>query len=86
MTHRRMKFGRSDVFLHKAPISFDASVQEMFNPFACGGTLLLATPGGEKDTQYLARVCKEQRVTCCSFVPSQLDVVLQVLHTLLHPL
>ena len=61
-----MKLGPSDVFLQKAPISFDASVQELFNSLACGGVLLLAAPGGEKDTQYLARLCKEQRVTCCS--------------------
>ena len=70
--------GRSDVFLQKAPVSFDASVQEMFNSLACGGLLLLAAPGGERDTQYLARLCKAERVTCCSFVPSQLDVLLQV--------
>jgi len=74
---RKMDLGPRDVFLQKAPVSFDASVQELFNPFACGGVLLLAAPGGEKDTQYLARLCREQRVTCASFVPSQLDVLLQ---------
>ena len=74
---RKLKLGPSDVFLQKAPISFDASVQELFNSLACGGVLLLAAPGGEKDTEYLARLCKEQQVTCCSFVPSQLDVLLQ---------
>ena len=75
---RKLKLGPDDVFLQKAPVSFDASVQELFNSFACGGVLLLAAPGGEKDTQYLARLCREQRVTCASFVPSQLDVLLQV--------
>ena len=74
---RKLELGPSDVFLQKAPVSFDASVQELFNSLACGGVLLLAAPGGEKDTQYLARLCKEQRVTCASFVPSQLDVLLQ---------
>ena len=74
---RKLKLGPGDVFLQKAPVSFDASVQELFNSFACGGVLLLAAPGGEKDTQYLVRLCKEQRVTCASFVPSQLDVLLQ---------
>ena len=71
--------GRSDVFLLKAAISFDASVQEMFNSLACGGLLLLAEPGGEKDTQYLASLCKAERVSCCSFVPSQLDLLLRVM-------
>ena len=74
---RKLELGPDDVFLLKAPVSFDASVQELFNSLACGGVLLLAAPGGEKDTQYLARLCKEQRVTCASFVPSQLDVLLQ---------
>ena len=74
---RKLELGPDDVFLQKAPVSFDASVQELFNLLACGGVLLLAAPGGEKDTQYLARLCKEQRVTCASFVPSQLDVLLQ---------
>ena len=74
---RKLKLGPDDVFLQKAPVSFDASVQELFNSLACGGVLLLATPGGEKDTQYLARLCQSKRVTCASFVPSQLDVLLQ---------
>ena len=74
---RKLKLGPDDVFLQKAPVSFDASVQELFNSLACGGVLLLAAPGGEKDTQYLARLCQSKRVTCASFVPSQLDVLLQ---------
>jgi non-ribosomal peptide synthetase component F len=74
---RKLELGPRDVFLQKAPVSFDASVQELFNSFACGGVLLLAEFGGERDTQYLARLCKEQRVTCASFVPSQLDALLQ---------
>jgi non-ribosomal peptide synthetase component F len=77
---RKLDLGPRDVFLQKAPVSFDASVQELFNSLACGGVLLLADPGGERDTQYLARACREQRVTCASFVPSQLDVLLQVCH------
>ena len=72
-----MQLGSRDVFLQKAPVSFDASVQELFHSLACNGKLLLAAPGGEKDTQYLARLCKAKHVTCCSFVPSQLDVLLQ---------
>ena len=54
-----------------------ASVQELFGPLTCGGVLLLAAPGGEKDTQYLARLCKEQRVSCIVLVPSALEVLMQ---------
>ena len=81
--HRKMQLGPDDVFLQKAPISFNASVQELFHSLACNGKLLLAAPGGEKDTQYLARLCMVQRVTGASFVPLQLDVLLQA--RALHP-
>ena len=54
-----------------------ASVQELFGPLTCGGTLLLAVPGGEKDTEYMARLCVAQRVSCIVLVPSALEVLLQ---------
>lgn len=53
--------------------------QEIFGPLSCGGKLVLAVPGGEKDTQYLAHVIAAQGITFCQFVPSQLDATLQVL-------
>ena len=52
--------------------------QELFGPLACGGRVVLAVPGGEKDTQYLAQLIAAQGVTLCQFVPSQLDAELQV--------
>ena len=54
--------------------------QELFSPLACGGKLVLAAPGGEKDTQYLAQLIAAQGVTFCIYVPSQLDASLQVRH------
>ena len=55
-------------------------MQELFSPLSCGGKLVLAVPGGEKDTQYLARLKASQGVTFCIYVPSQLDAALQVVH------
>lgn len=52
-------------------------MQELFSPLTCGATLLLAVPGGEKDTQYMARLCLTQRVSCIVLVPSALEVLLQ---------
>ena len=49
---------------------------------ATGGSLVIAAPGGEKDTQYLARLCKEHDVSSCTFVPSQWDAMLRVSTTL----
>ena len=55
-----------------------AGAQELFGAFACGGSLVIAAPGGQRDTLYLARLCRQQRVTFAVFVPSQLDGLLQV--------
>lgn len=51
-------------------------MQELFNAFACGGRVVLAAPGMEKDTQALARLIAEQAITNMSCVPSQLEVLL----------
>lgn len=50
----------------------------MFGFMAGGGKLVIAAPGGEKDTQYLARMCKQHDVASCTFIPSQLDALLRV--------
>lgn len=55
-----------------------AGAQELFGAFACGGSLVVAAPGGQRDTLYLARLCRQQRVTFAVFVASQLDGLLQV--------
>ena len=52
--------------------------QELFIPWTYGGKVVLAVPGGEKDTQYLTHVMAEQGITHCFMVPSQLDALLQV--------
>lgn len=54
----------------------ERALQELFNAFACGGRVVLAAPGMEKDTQALARLISAQGVTNCSCVPSQLEVLL----------
>lgn len=70
--------GPGDTFLQKTPISFDVSVRELFFPYSCGGCLVFAEPGGHRDTEYLARLMGQMQVSCASFVPSQLEVFLQV--------
>ena len=76
--------GSRDVFLQKTPISFDVSVRELFFPYCVGGCLVFAQPGGHRDVQYLAQLMEQRRVSCCSFVPSQLEVFLQVGSIWLH--
>lgn len=70
--------GPEDIFLQKTPISFDASMREIFPPFFCGARLVVAPPGMQRDTQGLIQIITEQRVTCTSWVPSQLEIFAQV--------
>lgn len=70
--------GPEDVFIQKTPISFDASMREIFPPFFCGARLVIAPPGMQRDTQGLIKIITEQRVTCTSWVPSQLEIFAQV--------
>ncbi|MEV0101255.1 amino acid adenylation domain-containing protein [Nocardia sp. NPDC050789] len=64
--------GRDDVVLFKTPATFDVSVWELFAPLATGGRMIVATPDGHRDPQYLADVIAAHHVTITSFVPSML--------------
>ncbi|HEY6927020.1 MAG TPA: amino acid adenylation domain-containing protein, partial [Steroidobacteraceae bacterium] len=66
-----------DVVLQKTPLTFDASVWEVFLPLLCGATLALARPGGEKDPEYLCNACNEFGVTTLQLVPSVLELLLE---------
>ncbi len=66
----------ADVVLQKTPFSFDVSVWEFFWPLTTGATLVMARPGGHRDTAYLADVVSRRGVTVCHFVPSMLRAFL----------
>ena len=67
----------SDRVLQKTPFSFDVSVWEFFWPFIAGAELVVAKPGGHRDSGYLAALIKEHAVTTLHFVPSMLQVFVQ---------
>ncbi|MDH3978509.1 MAG: amino acid adenylation domain-containing protein, partial [Gammaproteobacteria bacterium] len=67
----------ADRVLQKTPFSFDVSVWEFFWPLMTGATLVVARPGGHKDSTYLVRTIREHQVTTVHFVPSMLQVFLQ---------
>jgi amino acid adenylation domain-containing protein len=69
--------GPEDAVLQKAPLAFDFSVWECFAPLIAGARLVLARPGGHRDSAYLARVIAERGVTLAHFVPSMLRVWLE---------
>jgi nonribosomal peptide synthetase DhbF len=68
--------GSADRYLHKASISFDASVWEIFAPLTAGATIVVARNDGQRDPAYLAQLIRDQRVTAAAFVPSMLRVFL----------
>jgi amino acid adenylation domain-containing protein len=66
-----------DRVLQKTPFSFDVSVWEFFWPLLVGARLVVARPGGHKDSGYLVRVIVEQEITTLHFVPSMLQLFLE---------
>jgi amino acid adenylation domain-containing protein len=67
---------RRDRVLATAPSSFDASVVELFWPLAAGSVIVLARPGGNRDSAYLAELILRERVTTIETVPTVLAALL----------
>ncbi|MGI5506273.1 amino acid adenylation domain-containing protein [Lentzea sp. CA-135723] len=65
-----------DRVLQKTPMSFDVSVWEIFWPLFGGATLVLAKPGGHRDTDYLVRLVQDRGITVVHFVASMLTAFL----------
>ncbi|WP_433217547.1 amino acid adenylation domain-containing protein [Microtetraspora malaysiensis] len=66
-----------DRVLHKTPTTFDVSVWELFWPLITGATMVIARPGGHRDTAYLRDLIKAEGVTTAHFVPSMLHAFLE---------
>ncbi|ARU60274.1 hypothetical protein CBW65_03745 [Tumebacillus avium] len=69
--------GSTDKILQKTPIGFDASVWEFWAPLLSGATLIMARPGGHRDSGYLAQAVKEQGITVLQLVPTMLALLLE---------
>jgi amino acid adenylation domain-containing protein len=67
----------ADRVLQKTPFTFDVSVWEFFWPLISGARLIVARPGGQRDSAYLVQVIKSQQITTLHFVASMLQVFLQ---------
>ncbi|KEI98762.1 hypothetical protein N496_03920 [Clostridium botulinum A2B3 87] len=65
-----------DRVLQKTVMTFDVSVWEFLWPLSVGAVLVMARPGGHKDSGYLVDVIKEKRITTVHFVPSMLRAFL----------
>ncbi|MFC6016164.1 amino acid adenylation domain-containing protein [Plantactinospora solaniradicis] len=56
--------------LHKAPLTFDASVWELFWPLSVGAELVIAEPGRHHDLAYVISLLETARISVVQFVPS----------------
>ncbi|MFD2168651.1 amino acid adenylation domain-containing protein [Tumebacillus lipolyticus] len=69
--------GAGDRVLQKTPIGFDASVWEFWAPLLSGAQLVLARPGGHRDSGYLVSAVKAQQITVLQLVPTMLGLMLE---------
>ena len=67
---------RGDRILQMTTISFDAAVSDFFMPLLSGATVVMAEPGEHRDTRYLVRTLREERITTVVMVPSLLRLLL----------
>lgn len=74
-----------DAVLYKTPITFDVSVWELLWPLRTGARMVIAAPAGHRDPEYLRECMERSGVTVAHFVPSMLDVYLDVVTTGGHP-
>ncbi|WP_414587304.1 amino acid adenylation domain-containing protein [Scytonema sp. PCC 10023] len=68
---------QGDRVLQKTPFSFDVSVWEFFWPLMTGARLVVAQPGGHRDSANLVKLIAQHQITTLHFVPSMLQVFLE---------
>jgi amino acid adenylation domain-containing protein len=66
-----------DRILQKTPYNFDVSVWEFFWTLSFGAALIMAKPGGHKDSAYLVNTINREKITTIHFVPTMLNVFLE---------
>ncbi|WP_345130507.1 amino acid adenylation domain-containing protein, partial [Dactylosporangium darangshiense] len=60
----------SERVLHKAPLTFDASVWELFWPLAIGAELVVVEAGRHRDLDHMISLLETRRISVVHFVPS----------------
>ncbi|MFJ8626004.1 amino acid adenylation domain-containing protein [Kitasatospora sp. NPDC093550] len=69
--------GPDDRVLQKTALTFDAHCWEVFAPLICGGAVVLAPVGAERDPAALLRATAEYGVTVLQVVPSVLRLLVE---------
>jgi len=66
-----------DRILQQTSISFDPSVWEFFSPLCAGAQLVMAQPGGHRDSRYLVEAVARHGITTLQVVPSMLRMLVE---------
>ncbi|HEY9157249.1 amino acid adenylation domain-containing protein [Candidatus Binatus sp.] len=72
-----LELSSSDRCLLKTPITFDAAGRELLATLLAGGTLIVAEPGGHRDSRYLADTIRSERISILHCVPSLLRLLVE---------
>jgi amino acid adenylation domain-containing protein len=72
-----LELSSSDRCMLKTPITFDAAGRELFPTLLSGGTLIIAAPGGHRDSRYLAETVRGERISILHCVPSLLRLLVE---------
>lgn len=67
----------SDRVIHKASVSFDASIAEIFAPLAAGAQVIVAGPEAHHDIDSLVRLIRQHKVTFIDLSPTLLRALLE---------
>jgi amino acid adenylation domain len=73
-----VRVSSSDRILQKTPFSFDGSVWEFYWALLFGAQLIMAKPGGHQDPYYLASIIDSEGITHADFVPSMLQIFVDI--------
>ena len=68
-------FGPDERILQRTPVTFDASVWEIWAPLMCGGTLVLQPDDAPFDPDRLLDLVRSARITTLQVVPSLLQAL-----------
>ena len=74
---RTLELTAEDRCLLKTPITFDAAGRELYPTLLTGGLLVVAEPGGHRDSRYLAETIRNARITIFHCVPSILQLLVE---------
>src|SRR6185295_11609373 len=72
-----LPLGPGDRVVLKTPLSFDASIWELFVPLVAGATVVIARPGGHRESAYLVQLIRSEEATVLQLVPSMLRLFLE---------